>query len=83
MLLPDILTDAHHLFQHALFVPRDRHHRHKPEDLFLTATVLKAHEIILFSQNTDEIVFGQQLAKLHMLRVPRRNICPGNFFHEL
>ena len=83
MLLPDILTDAHHFFQHALFVPRDRHHRHKPEALFLAATVLKAHEIILLSQNADEIFFGQQLAELHMLRVPHRDIVPGNFFQEL
>ena len=83
MLLPDILTDAHHFFQHALFVPRDRHHRHKPEALFLAATVFKAHEIILLAQNADEIFFGQQLAELHMLRVPRRDICLGDFFHEL
>ena len=82
MLFPDILTDAHHFFQHALFIPGNRHHRHKPEGLFLAAAALKAHEIILRFQNADEVLFGQQLADLHMLRIPRRDKGTGEFLHE-
>ena len=83
MLLADILDDKHNFFQFMFSAPFNRDNMHDQVCINGTVVVFDFKDIILFFQDTAQIIWCKEIVHLFIFLISHHQILAGNILDQI